>query len=141
MNALGRYRALSPAERTILRRSLLLLPLAALFLRTLGLRTTQRTLTHLVFPGDGAAMAPADIARVVHAAARRLGIGCLARSVVLFRFLQGSGRVEIRFGVRASQMGRVAAHAWIELDGHPLGEGPDLFDRYEAFPPASRAWP
>ncbi len=133
MRRLRKYLALSPAGRAIVLRSLLLLPMVAVLLRARGM---ARTTKFLARPGRHAGgglgtPAPQELARLVNAAAAPLRVRCLPRSLVLWRFLRHSGTpAEIRLGVSKLADGSLSAHAWIELDGMPLGDGPDVFERY-----------
>ncbi len=133
MRRLQAYLALTPAARAIVLRSLLLLPLVALTLRACGM---ARTMQLLARPGRDAgcgpgAPAPQELARLVNAAASLLRMRCLPRSLLLWSFLRRRGTPsEIRLGVAKLADGSLSAHAWIELDGMPLGDGPEVFERY-----------
>ena len=48
---------------------------------------------------------------------------CWKRAAVLHRYLSRSGiRTRIIFGVRNESDGKVAGHAWLEREGHPILE-------------------
>jgi hypothetical protein len=146
MSAIRRFLALPARSRAVVARSLLLLPVVAALLRTAGFARTRSWMRKLRprAPAIGA-VEPREIARLVHAAAARLGIGCLPRSVVLLRFLESYGRrARIRIGVHKTSRENLAAHAWVELDGRALGERADLLERHVALPElpaADRACP
>jgi len=75
----------------------------------------------------------ATLARAVDRVSR-LGLGrplCLARSMALHRMLERRGiqGSRIRVGVRGGE-GEFEAHAWVEWQGHVLGEQPGNVDSY-----------
>ena len=77
----------------------------------------------------------ARIARMVGVASRRIVPGaCLARSIALARMLAVRGlSSDIRVGVRTADTGGVEAHAWVELEGRPLGGDGVTMRGYEPF--------
>ena len=130
MSKLGRsWRAfwgLSWAERWILARTLVLLPITAASLRALGFGRTQA----LLLPDSGSAPSRTDqaladsFARIVHGAApwSPLPANCLPRALVLCRLLRRRGlQAELRLGVGKPE-GEFAAHAWVEHAGRALAE-------------------
>ena len=137
MRRLQKYLALTPAGRAIILRSLLLLPMVAVVLRARGMARTTALLGRLGrhAEGDPDTLAPQEIARLVNAAASILRAQCLPRSLVLWHFLRNRGiPTEIRLGVSRLADGNLSAHAWVELDGLPLNDGADVFERYAALP-------
>lgn len=54
---------------------------------------------------------------------------CLARSIVLFQLLERRYPVTLVLGFRPGADGP-EGHAWVALDGVPLGEPPDCPDSY-----------
>ena len=137
MRRLQKYLALTPAGRAIVLRSLLLLPMVAMLVRARGMALTTAWLGRLGRRAerDPGALAPREIARLVNAAASILGARCLPRSLVLCHLLRNRGiPAEIRLGVSKLADGNLSAHAWVELDGLPLNDGPDVFERYAALP-------
>ncbi|MDQ2650298.1 MAG: lasso peptide biosynthesis B2 protein [Actinomycetota bacterium] len=78
----------------------------------------------------------------VSAARRRLPTPgtCLSRSVLLKALLRLVGlRGTVRFGVRSGAAVGLDAHAWLELDGRPLNDHPDVATDYltlDPIPPA-----
>lgn len=66
---------------------------------------------------------------MVDAAASLFGASCLPRSLVLWGLLRTRGAV-IRFGVAQAPPQGIAAHAWVELDGRPINDAPNVTDRY-----------
>jgi hypothetical protein len=137
MRRLRKYLALTRAERAIVRRSLILLPLVAVLLRVRGMAYARAWLARLGTSesGEASALAPREIASLVGAAASLLRARCLPRSLVLLHCLRGrAASVEIRLGVAKFADGSLSAHAWVEFDGSPLNEGADLFERYAVLP-------
>jgi Transglutaminase-like superfamily len=64
-----------------------------------------------------------DQSRIVRIAAKRVGATCLPRSIVLARRLRDSGlHPSVRIGVAELPTLGMAAHAWVELNGQPVGE-------------------
>lgn len=59
---------------------------------------------------------------------------CLSQSLTLWWLLQRQGvNSDLRIGVR-TVAGCFQAHAWIEYQGQPLHEVPDVHQHYTAFP-------
>jgi hypothetical protein len=138
---LRRYLALTPAGRALVLRSLLLLPMVAVRLRTRGLARTTAWLERLRHPDedDAETLAPEEIARLVHAAASLLRIRCLPRSLVQWHFLRHrNASAEVRMGVSKLADGSLAAHAWLELDGLPLNDPANIVKRYIVLPSRPR---
>ncbi len=100
---------------------------AALGLRLVGFQRTARLLaTGLAAAGRTDASLTA-IARAVDVAARHQPwrVSCLARSLALRRLLRQLGHdAQLRIGVQRSG-DELHAHAWVEVDGRPLGESGD----------------
>jgi hypothetical protein len=137
LSRLRKYLALTPAGRAIVLRGLLLLPVVAVLLRARGMARTTALLERLArrAEDDSDALAPQEIARLVHAAASILGAPCLPRALVLSHFLRCRGTpAEIRLGVAKLADGKLSAHAWVEIDGLPLNDGADVCGRYATFP-------
>ena len=99
-----------------------------------GLRTAAVTATRLAAaprvplarvasPKTGTAEA---MARTIDAVTRRMPVRskCLPRSLALWTMLQRAGLdATLRIGMRTDGSGE--AHAWVEHDGHPVGEQVD----------------
>lgn len=121
-----------------------MLPLAVVALKFLGLGTTCRLLgvslirqpeaqsnpsCHL--PVDGAL----EIYLIVHRIARRLPFKalCLPRSIVVCVLLSLAGREGIlKLSVKRVQEG-IESHAWVECNQAPLGEPDPLLQDFEPF--------
>jgi hypothetical protein len=126
---------LSGAERRELLRAWAALPAVWFGLRVLPLRRLLRTPAVPAAEGHGGANTARGAARLVNAAARFSPFphSCLSRSIVLWRLLQRRGvAAEIRVGVRRDR-GPMAAHAWVEVDGEPVNDAPDVAERHAVF--------
>lgn len=137
MRRLRKYLALSPAGRAIVLLSLLLLPVVASLLKARGMERTRAWLDRLALfaAGGTSALAPREIATLVGVAASLLQARCLPRSLVLWHFLRDRDTAaEIRLGVTKLADGSLSAHAWVECEGVPLNDGPDVFERYALLP-------
>ena len=137
MRQLRKYRALAPAGRGLVAGHLVLLPVVALLLRVRGLARTIALLERRAAHGGGvpSVLAPREIARLVDAPAALLRIGCLPRSLVLWHSLRVRGiPSEIRRGVSKCAADGLAAHAWVEHEGRPLNDRPDVTERFAVLP-------
>ena len=68
--------------------------------------------------------------RIVRIAAKRVGATCLPSSIVLARRLRHVGFYpKVCIGVAKLSAG-MAAHAWVELDGKPVGEDASAFSAF-----------
>jgi hypothetical protein len=136
MYSLKRLAGLPPRERLVLARALLLLPLAAAGVRTLGLKRTQAWLVpRLQSRSSRHGVDPARIARMVQIAARRgpVRAKCLPASLALQALLARAGVAsELRVGVR-KRGARLEAHAWVEHEGVALMEPEGVHARFSAF--------
>jgi hypothetical protein len=130
MSKLGRswraFRSLSWAERSVLARTLVLLPITVASLRVLGFGRTQALLLRAYDPAPTGTdlFAARSLARIVHGAApwSPLPANCLPRALVLCRLLKRRGlQAELRLGVGKPE-GQFAAHAWVEHAGRALAE-------------------
>ena len=135
-SSLKRLADLPPRERLVLARALVLLPIAAAGLRTLGLKRTQALLVpRLDSRSSGHGVDPARIARMVQIAARRgpLRAKCLSASLTLQALLARAGLAsELRLGVRKRGT-LLEAHAWVEHAGVALMEPEGVHGRFSAF--------
>ena len=58
---------------------------------------------------------------------------CLSRSFALLQLLHREGiTADLRLGVRKEA--QLEAHAWVEYEGHPLNDTPDVATRYAPSP-------
>ena len=142
---LAPFAGLSLAQWLLLLRARWLMNLASASLRVAGFERTRRLLDPCPGHGRGASspedVAPAAIARVVELAARS-GLrrhSCLPKSLVLQRLLAQRGHdAALRIGVR-KEGERLAAHAWVEVDGVTVGEPADVEERFARLLPADPA--
>jgi hypothetical protein len=138
---LAQFRRLTRSERTILFAALAILPLAAVGLRLAGLRRMQTVLARCL-PRPKSCRAEADVtaqakqvARMVSVAARHglYRASCLPTALALQSMLRRRGiEVELRLGVRKTD-GWIEAHAWLEHQGLPLIDSPDVREHFGAF--------
>lgn len=141
---------MTPYQRRLLARSLVLLPLAAALLRLQGLGWIQRRTLARPAPPTGVDVSSrlrvaTEAAEVVDLAARRgpWRANCLQRSTVLWRELNRRGvDADLRIGVRAGDTSP-AMHAWVEVDGRIVNDRPDVASRFSPFrepilPPGAR---
>lgn len=136
--------ALPPPQRRTVLAAALLLPAFRFGLWLLGLRRwRQFTVGRLGTVPAAADLAHAQsVGQMVNLAA---GFGpwranCLARSLLLEWMLRRHGvPVALRIGVRR-QADALEAHAWVESNGVPVNDEPDIAERFTPFadlPPAS----
>jgi hypothetical protein len=137
---LRRFLALRPTERRLFIGTWLILPIIDLMLRGLGLRRTQRILGRsaaLFSRGQAQAAGPAAVAAAeakaaIIAIAGRYALAngtCLRQALLLWWLLKRRDQAaELRIGVRTEN--GFAAHAWVELDGKPLGQTPERRNRF-----------
>ena len=130
-------RRLSRGERRELVRAWAELPAVWLGLRFFPARRLLRTSGGSSGTTTGFCCGAADgrrAARLVNAAARYspFPATCLTRSIVLARLLRRRGAAaEIRIGVL--RHGTSLAHAWVEVDGEPVNDTPDVAERHAVF--------
>jgi hypothetical protein len=142
VNKWQRFRRLSDPERGILLRALILLPLTAAALHTIGFRRWKLFLTKFAGRKNASdSVTPESlqsarrIARLV-AAASDEGIvhgKCLEQSVVLWRLLLRKHMpAELHIGARQSDKG-FEAHAWVEIQGNIANDTNDVLSDYAPF--------
>jgi hypothetical protein len=134
---LARLRSLDPLQWRVLLAALALVPTVQLALRVLGFRPTAGRLAawsdRPVTPASVAeARAVAEPVAIV-AGRRLVGARCLGRSLVLWFLLRRRGvDAELLIGADATA-GVLSAHAWVEVEGQPVNDVPDVRDRYGSF--------
>ena len=131
------YRALPAREQKVLLASLVLLPLFWLGLRLAGLQRFQAWLDRSPIARRAPLSQPEATAlgvAVNRAANHVFGLAtCLTRSLLLRWLLRRYGTTsDLRIGVRFEE-GVLAAHAWVEKDGIPVNDRPEVVERYAAF--------
>jgi hypothetical protein len=135
-------RALTADDWRVILVSLVALPSTALVLRAAGLKRTTAWLSGPAFLVDGAGLDPAGeiesavrVVRAVGIAANRgpYRANCLKR-VLVSRWLLARRGIdsEIKFGA-TKDAAAFLAHAWIEVQGIPIGEGEGVEARYATF--------
>jgi len=129
MRALQRYRALDTADRRLIREAATLLCLVRVALGVLPFAVLRRAVgSPRKVPR--APFSPARAGWSVEAVSRYVPFPttCLTNSLVVDGMLRRRGYAsEIRFGVRPPEGGALAAHAWVEHDGHVVfGETQDF---------------
>ena len=135
---LARLASLDPGQRRVVAASLVLVPAVKLSLRLRGFGPTAETLAIRshgpAVPAEPAeARATADAVALV-AGRSVVGARCLGRSLVLWFLLRRRGvDVELVIGADAARGGALPAHAWVELDGVPVNDAPDVRERFGAF--------
>lgn len=148
------FRSLPTGEQQCYLAALALLPVVDILLRLGSWQRCERWARRWARQGqsrtgNGTRLAPRRIAWLVERAAHDCPwpATCLRRSLLLWAFLLRSGVAsELRLGFRNSN-GRFEAHAWVEWNGVPLNDTPDVRTRYavpeqaltgsEANPPAT----
>lgn len=133
----AKLRALPGARQRLLLVALPTLPLLWVALRLFGFTRLHRWLD--IPPASGKAPhsfeEAAAIGSLINSATFHL-LGpnnCLIRSMYLHRVLRLRGVAsELRIGMRLSD-NRLDAHAWVEVDGRPVNDAPDIGARYVAF--------
>ncbi|ROZ66375.1 lasso peptide biosynthesis B2 protein [Ramlibacter sp. WS9] len=130
-------KALQPVERRTFVAAMLLLPLAGLGLRLFGLARMQ-TLLRVKRPLAQASASLLEIqsmGKLVNMAAKQspFPATCLTRSTLLAWMLARRGiPCQLRIGVKLDE-GAFAAHAWVEWQGIPVNDKPDIATRFHAF--------
>ena len=134
---LAQFSALSHAERRTLLAAAAWMPVFWLGLRVLGLPRFQARLERSRMPACAALTLPEAraLGELVNIAARNtLGPRtCLTRSLLLGWLLKRRGvQSRLRIGVRLTQ-GALEAHAWVECEGIPVNDRPDVSAQFASF--------
>jgi hypothetical protein len=134
---LAQFRALSSVGQRTLLYAAALMPVFWLGLRLLGLPRFQARLQRSTVTRDAAMTLPdvQALGELVNIAARHtLGPRtCLTRSLLLGWLLRRRGvESQLRIGVRLTN-GRLDAHAWVECDGVPVNDQPDVSTQFASF--------
>ena len=135
LRKLRSFRSLPAGEQRCYLLALLLLPLVDLALRLCSWPRCHEWATHWARRGPIAGRTyppPRRIAWLVERAAQHCPwpATCLRRSLLLWAFLLRSGVAsELRLGFRNPE-GRFEAHAWVEWNGVPLNDAPDVRSHY-----------
>ena len=133
----AQWRALSAAHQRALLAAAFWMPLFWLGLRLFGLPRFQALLQRSTVKRDAAMTLPdiQALGELVNIAARHtLGPRtCLTRSLLLGWLLRRRGvESQLRIGVRLTN-GLLDAHAWVECDGLPVNDQPDVSTQFASF--------
>lgn len=139
------WQSFSKSDRALLVQAMLLLPVVATSLKTVGLRRTQSWLEKKAFASMGSAteQTRANVrraAQMVTAACRHypLRSSCLPRTIVLWSLLRRGGiDADVRIGVRCDTQGEYQAHAWLEWNGEVINDAGDIARQYLPFKPSA----
>ena len=138
---LRKFLALSPADRVVFLKLWTLLPLVAASLHLLGYPRTLRLLSrwspaapeHARLSEDAMSYA-LRLGRLARIAGRYVPTNgsCLRQSLLVWWLLRRKGvPAELRIGVRTQE--GFTAHAWVEVDGQPVNDAPDVGERFAPF--------
>lgn len=138
---LRKFFALSPEDRVLILKLWSLLPLVAASLRLLDYPRTLRLFSRwspaaspqVVLPQDSMPYA-LRLGRLARMAGRYVPTNgsCLRQSLLVWWLLRRKGMpAELRIGVRTQE--GFAAHAWVEVDGQPINDAPDVAERFAPF--------
>jgi Transglutaminase-like superfamily len=118
--------------------SVVLLPPIQLMLKSRGLKRTAALLAErsdrpLGMSDRNTATAMADAVSLV-AGRKVVGALCLGRSLLLWFLLRRRGMdAALVVGSKGQVDETWMAHAWVELDGHPVNDAADVRDHYGSF--------
>ena len=135
LRKLRSFRSLPASEQRCYLSALLLLPLVDIGLRLFSWQRCHRWAERWAKRSQAAGRSlppPHRIAWLVERAAQHCPwpATCLRRSLLLWAFLLRSGVAsELRLGFR-NPGGQFEAHAWVECNGVPLNDAPDVRTRY-----------
>ena len=135
LRKLQSFRSLPASEQRCYLSALLLLPLVDVGLRLFSWQRCHLWAERWAKRSQAAGRSfppPRRIAWLVEHAARDCPwpATCLRRSLLLWTFLVRSGAPsELRLGFR-NPGGQFEAHAWVEWNGTPLNDAPDVRSRY-----------
>jgi hypothetical protein len=134
-----RVSRLTWSERYLFVQALVLLPVVALTLRSVGFGPLQRIIVRLSRTQQGVPVDQSPYIRTsvwaIAAAARhaRLDPNCLERSLLLWWLLRRRGvAAVVRIGVR-KDASLLQAHAWIEVDGQVVADRTDVGAHFTPF--------
>lgn len=134
---LSKFQALSWPERRVLLQAMLLLPLFWVGLRALGLSRLHAWVARWPVTArlPRPDVKPAAIGTLVGIAGNNVPFPstCLTQSLLLTWLLGRRGvRSELRIGVRRVD-GGIDSHAWVEHEGRPVNDTPEVAERFAAF--------
>lgn len=135
MRRLQQLSQLTSAQRRALAHACVLIPWTLLRLHTRGYDRFRRSVDALPVHTSTSPEALRPIGEAVNIAARHgpWACTCLPRSMVLHELLRRRGLgTQLRIGVRRDA-GGIEAHAWVEYDGQPINDRPDVANDYLPF--------
>lgn len=134
MRRLRRFWALPRAERRVALAGLFLLGWAGLVLRVAGFSRASRLAAGPLGLVAGAVPDPQRVGYLVNAVAPLVRANCLVRSLAAAWLLRRRG-VAALLCVGVSRIGGgLSAHAWVEVDGAPVNDAPDVRGRFHVLP-------
>ena len=139
---LHKFLSLPPGRRGLFAQALAGLALTAAALRLVSLKRLATVLLRLApslpVSTSDESKAAARIrmtSEMVSLAAKHCPVtaNCLTQSLVLWWLLRRAGFAsELRLGARRGA-GRFEAHAWVEVQGHPINDRADVRQRFSSF--------
>lgn len=137
----GTWHSLSKSDRAVIISAMLMLPVVAASLKTIGLRRTKSWLTRnslmpTVPPIKQTRANVRRTAQMVTVAFRLhpFRSSCLPRTIVLWSLLRHRGvEADVRIGARSDGKGEFQAHAWLEWNGDVLNDVADVGRQYLPF--------
>ena len=126
---------LSWTERWLLSQAIVLLPAVHVIVPLTGVAGMLRIAEGGIRNSQSAVRNPQSVARMVRLAAERgpHRAQCLSQSLVLSWLLRRRGfDAKVCFGARKEAQ-QLQAHAWVEINGSPLNEGSDPYERFVPF--------
>ena len=139
MSRLKKFWALSGVDKKAFLKALYGLPVVTLQLRFFGFNQMLVKLQQIPLAEQPNCLDleahAVQISSLVNGAAHLLfrREACLERSVMLWTLLRHKGiHSELKIGV-AHEDNTIRAHAWVEIDGEPINEMPQLNERFSAF--------
>jgi hypothetical protein len=131
-------RSLDAAQWRVLLASVVLVPAVQLALRVRGFGWTARQLATWsdapARPPDLSEAAAAVEAVATVAGRPVVGARCLGRSLLLWFLLRCRGiDAELVIGAEPARERTLPAHAWVEVNGQPVNDAPDVRERFGSF--------
>lgn len=138
MRAVRKYFQRSPAERRLLRKALVVVPLIRIALWLLPFRVVHRVIRRTARPSVSPAEPAERIVRAVSAVSARVPRAtCLTQALAVSLMLLRHGHdATLRIGVAKDDDGRLRAHAWVESGGAAILGEPEP-GAFHALPPVA----
>jgi hypothetical protein len=137
-----KFRALPARQQRVAAAALVLLPLFWLGLHLLGLSRWRALTLRAAHARSHRTLDDARaLGELVNAVARHspLPAACLTRSLVAEWLLRRRGHdAQLRIGVQRTSDG-IAAHAWVESEGVPVNDRPDIAESFLPFAELAKA--